>query len=1259
MQYPFTLRLGRLMRLTISLIAVIFCSVAIKAQPSPTRITVAILPFADDTKDPQASHWKHSLPGMLSLPLEKVQALRIYPSNAADYGLRKFQIRSGERVESQQAREIGEIIEARRVIWGSYRREAKAWAVTARVTVTASGATSEPIHVISEDWQQLAYELGRKILEELKITPTAAEVILMQKRITSSPEALDRYSRCFDLLKQNKPFPEIEQMAVKAIEFDPQFANAYYAYGACLLTQGKFSEASVKFEKSLELQPELARSHTGLAVISLLQSQMDDARKILLRAIEADPDDEENYSRMAEIHVLSKDDTKAIQQLKIAQEINPVSAEVKAQLGKIYAMTGQREKSLQAMQDAVMIDPENANVYQMTFQGYYYLGMKSNAIEHGETFVKKARTLGISPKAVEFYQNEIDRLRASLKTHMLESKPPRNYTSEELREALRSKLTEAECDQIIYPYDSTPAMKEWALKKTGEAGSLMEKARALFDAMTARLDPGSGGILTAKQVFERWENPDSSFRCQEYARFYVAMARELGLTSYYVYVKKNHDGEELLHACAALFLDGKLILVDPSFRWFGIPHQEYEIMDDLEAIAHQMNQSRELSHNRISVKLQPRSTLALYNLAGRLIGENLNEEAKQYWEKLWEIDADSWMAHSARGMAAWLREDLETAEKELRTAADLCHQDSNVWYNLARLYGQRSQWQEAREAYRSCLRYKPDAQTAQKCRRGIALITEALDQEESLEQLDPEQRWRQKLISSLRESVNIFQWKPVIEPHIGLVFDQRDEPLRIAAEALKKSCETHPDDVMSRHRLTHFLRALEETKQADVAWADTLATARRLLQKNPHDTASLRIMMLASDQNEAAEPYVKKGIESSPQSWISWMCLAEHETRKIQRQMFVGMKNLPASGFDMQRLPDLTATKKILSQEAKQLIGQCDDVFSHCDKIMELSHEELEPCLQVIGLRKNLHMLLWAISVMSDESVDNLNHHQNMISAIMIIALKRCDDNPRALAALSFLHAYALLEDAAKSGKTTAQQKELRQRAAEVMNKARQELLAMSQRQDSSYAADAFEGYAAMAWGIKIMQFPGDLPTDFTEQLQRATQQQPQRCLLWDILLSHELMHSDTTKEEHTQHCFAIATARAKAIDSLRSKQFVASIHPDPRASLDLWNQLAEIRKNDLSYSLNASIAMLRVDSTDAGLEHVQARLQEIGDRGYEHQYWQKHPAQNLDRLKIFAAVQMLLGKADLATRTLDKILEMSPHDDKAQALKMILAEKP
>lgn len=1257
MQHHTFFFLGRLTRLTISMIA-IFCVGISPAQPTPARITVAILPFADETKEPDASHWRHSLPGMLGLPLEKARAIRIYPSSAADYGLRKFRILPGEKIEERQAREIGEVIEARRVIWGSFRREGKAWAVTARVTITSSGKTSAPLTVISEDWQQLAYELAGNILNELATTPTTAEAELMKKRITSSARALESYSRCFDLLKQSKPYPEIEKMASKAIELDRQFASAYYAYGACLMSQGKLSEATAQFEKSLELQPDLARSHTALAVISLVQSQTDDALKMLLRSIAADPDDEENYMRMAELHALSKDFPKAIEQLEIAQQINPVSAEVKAQLGRIYAMSGQREKSLQAMQDAVMIDSENANVYQMTFQGYFHLGMKSNAIEHGETFVKKARALGIAPKAIDMYADEIDRLKASLKVYMLEAEQPRSYSQEELHKELQDKLTAAELAQIIYPYDSTPAMKKWALQKTAAAGSHGDKARALFDAMSARLDPGPGGILTAKEVFDRWENPDSSFRCQEYARFYVALARDLGLSSHYVYVKKNHEGQQVIHACAALFLDGKLILVDPHYRWYGIPHQEYEIMNDLEAIAHQMNQSRELSHNRISVKLQPRSTLALYNLAGRLIRENLQEEAKLYWEKMWELDAESWMAHSARGMSAWMNDDLETAEKELRTSADLCYQDANIWYNLGSLYAQRSKWKEAREAFRSCLRYKPDAQTEQQSRRGIALITEVLEQEKKLEHLDPQQRWRQKLMTHLQANFQIFEWKPMIYPQIGLVFDDRDEPMKIAAEDLQNHCKAYPDDVMSRYRLTRYLKGIEETKASDEAWANTLTTARRLLEKNPHDAASLRIMMLAADQDEAEEPYVKKGMESSPRSWITWICLAEHETRMIQRQIFSGMKNLPASGIDMKRLADLVKTKKIYPPEARALITKCEEVFSHCNKTMEFSHDELEPCLEVIGLRSNLLMLLKAIGMMSDVPVDSVSEQEKMIPAVVDIALERCDGHPRALAALSFMRAQWLLEQALQKGDPAAQQ-QMRQQAAEVMTQAAKRLLDLSRQPDSPHAADAFEGYAAIMWGIKVMKFPGKFPTDFKEQLRRATQQQPQRCLLWDILLSHELMLSDMPKEEHARHCFALAMARAKAIDSFRSKQFVASIHPDAKASLDLWHQLADARKNDLSHQLNAVISMIHVDSTEAGLWQAQTRLQEIGDRGYEHQYWQKHPDLNLERLKIYSIVQMLLGKSDIAARTLDKVLEMSPEDDKARALKTILAEKP
>lgn len=1228
------------------------------ATAPPSRITVAMLPFADETMDPDASHWKYSLPGMLSLPLEEVHAIRVYSLNAADYGMRKYQINPGEKVEEHQARGIGELIESRRVIWGSYRREGNKWTVTARVTATSTGKTSPPLSSSSEDWQSLAHDLGVKVLKELEITPSPEEAEQMKSRITDSPQALECYSRCYAMLKEKKSYTEVEQMVIKAIENDPRFANAHYAYGACLASQGKFPEAKVQFGKALEIRPQMSSAFTGLAVILLLQSELDEAVKLLRQAIQANPDDEENYVRLGEYHAMSKDIPKAIEQLEIARQLNPVSAEVRTQLGRAYAMAGQREKSLQALQDAVLIDPDNTSVYQMTFHAYTHLGMKSQAIEHGEIFIKKAREIGLSPDGVKRYEEEVEQLRASLKTHMLEAKPPREYSPEELHTVLRKHLTQEEYASLIYPYDSTPSMKEWALQQTSKADSPLEKARALFDAMTARLDPGPGGTLTAMQVFERWDQPNSSFRCQEYARFFVALARDLGLRSYYVYVKKDHAGDQVIHACAALFLDGKLLFVDPSYRWFGIPHQEYEIMDDLEAVAHIMNQSRELSHNRIAVKLQPKSALALYNLAGRLIGDQKREEALKYWEKLWEIDQDSWMTHSSRGLAAWINQDLQRAEKELRLAADLCHQDSNIWFNLANLYVEQSKWKEAREAFRSCLRYKPDLPTEQQCRKAIAVITEKLDQEEDNAKLDPEVRWRQKVIAQLRENFEVFQWRPMIAPHVGLVFDDRAEPLRIAAETLQKTCKARPDDVVAQYRLSLLLRAIGDAKDADAAWNDTRATARRLLEKNPRDPHSLRIMVIAAHHTAEAEPYVKEIMQSSPQSWIAWITLAEHRMRTVQRQLFADMKRLPPAGFDRKHLSELAASKKIPAKEGKALIAMCDEALSHCTKAMALEPAALEPCLEAIGLRMNLLMLSRAIAMMSGEETASPIAQQEETIAVIRTALARCKDQHRARAALSFLECYAVMNQPLRKSEETRRQVILQEKITSILQPIEQRLLATA-KEEPKLDAEAYEAYAAPLWGIKMMGFQSKIPADFSEHLHRVVQQDPQRCLAWDTLLSYEMSRGDLTNEEQKKRCFDLATARAKAIDSTRSRQFLASNHLDHQTSLDLWNGLVKSEPEELSHQINAVIAQLRVDASEATLLKSQTQLQEIGDRGYDLHYWEKHADQQLHRLTTFAAVQMLLGKTDVAERILDKIRETAPSDHRANELKEIIAEKP
>ena len=149
-----------------------------------------------------------------------------------------------------------------------------------------------------------------------------------------------------------------------------------------------------------------------------------------------------------------------------------------------------------------------------------------------------------------------------------------------------SGLRRAEYKLVINPLASTPAMDRWAQELTRGATNDLDRARKIFDALARHLDTGEAGTRTAQEVFAAWNDPAQSFCCQEYAKLYIALARAVGVKAFYVHLEKDYSGDIVYHDCAAVFIGDKALLVDPAYQWFGAPHKEYVVLDDVQAIAH-------------------------------------------------------------------------------------------------------------------------------------------------------------------------------------------------------------------------------------------------------------------------------------------------------------------------------------------------------------------------------------------------------------------------------------------------------------------------------------------------------------------------------------------------------------------------------------------------------------------------------------------------------------------------------------------------
>jgi tetratricopeptide (TPR) repeat protein len=300
-------------------------------------------------------------------------------------------------------------------------------------------------------------------------------------------------------------------------------------------------------------------------------------------------------------------------------------------------------------------------------------------------------------------------LKARLTPHEISVAPPRSYSAPALDAALRERLTRAEYVQVINPLASTPAMDRWAQELTHGATNDLGKARKIFDALARHVDTGEAGIRTAQEVFAAWNDPAQSFCCQEYAKLYVALARAVGMRAFYVHLEKDYSGEIVYHDCAAVFNEGKALLVDPAYKWFGAPHKEYVLLDDLQTVAHQYYQPAgkgdQVARCRLAAKLHPDTAWGQVRLASALIKANELVQAAQALKVAERLEPGRWDTLTCRGVIAARTDDLNGAATDLCKSLEINPKHGPSHFVLAWVLSKQGKLEEARDEYRLALLY--------------------------------------------------------------------------------------------------------------------------------------------------------------------------------------------------------------------------------------------------------------------------------------------------------------------------------------------------------------------------------------------------------------------------------------------------------------------------------------------------------------------------------------------------------------------------
>ncbi len=322
------------------------------APAAPTTRTVAVLPFANITREPTDDWIGSGIAETVTADLKTIHGLTVLGRERVFDALRDLGSTDSGNLDERVSFDVGRQLRATWLISGGYQRLGDLIRITARGVDVASGTVIRTVKIdgqISDIFtlqDKIVYELSKGI----NLTLNESEVAAIERPETHSVEAYEARSRAMMNLMEGTPqaLDRAIHLLEQATERDPHYAAAWSALGAAYDFKGQalslphLSHKAVEIERrAIEIDPKLADAHRWLGLSLLSIAQYDDAIAAIREAARLEPDDASVYLSLGRAYWVGRGDLDAgIAQLERAAGINPDLGYAHLQLGMLYAIRG-------------------------------------------------------------------------------------------------------------------------------------------------------------------------------------------------------------------------------------------------------------------------------------------------------------------------------------------------------------------------------------------------------------------------------------------------------------------------------------------------------------------------------------------------------------------------------------------------------------------------------------------------------------------------------------------------------------------------------------------------------------------------------------------------------------------------------------------------------------------------------------------------------------------------------------------------------
>jgi TolB-like protein/Flp pilus assembly protein TadD len=330
------------------------------APAVPDRPSIAVLPFANMSGDPEQEYFADGMVEEITTALSRFQSLFVIARNSS------FTFK-GKAVD---IKEVGRRLGVRYVLEGAVRKASGKVRITCQLIEAATGA-----HIWADRFERdmtdifaLQDEVTLAVVSAIQPKLFQAQIALATRRRPEDLTAYDLFLRAIQhaVRSTRESLAEALRLVQRALQLDPGFAAAAALAGDCHMEN---------VLRSYAIDPQFERK---------------EAVRLIRLAMSLDDHDPDTLATAALISALLSGDCEAeIEMADRAVALNPNSYHAWNRRGWVYKIAGQPEEAIRSFERAMRMSPVDPQLYS-TFTGMGFAFIELRRFDEAIVAGKKA-----------------------------------------------------------------------------------------------------------------------------------------------------------------------------------------------------------------------------------------------------------------------------------------------------------------------------------------------------------------------------------------------------------------------------------------------------------------------------------------------------------------------------------------------------------------------------------------------------------------------------------------------------------------------------------------------------------------------------------------------------------------------------------------------------------------------------------------------------------------------------------------------------